>query len=263
MRRMLVHGNTKYSIFANRNRKYIDMRYFLYSLLSLLFIPACIIINDDNDGCPWAKGSYITEEIPFPALRGFELNMHADVYYTYGASQRVLVHARSEVLDELSTDVRNGIWEIELDRCLRYEDVEIEITTPYIDEIELAGSGLIRSTNFIKTQQDLDLTLTGSGDIDLGLDVDDLEADLIGSGDLDLEGIGDELDIYLSGSGDINAFDLEVQEANIEIVGSGDVRTTVLQSLRGRITGSGDIYYKGTPVLDVEITGSGELINAN
>ncbi len=232
-------------------------------LALVLWMPSCIIINEDDGFCPQANGSYVTEEIAFPPLRGFELNMAAEVYYTYGPEQRVTVEARTDVLDVLSTEVRNGIWDIELDRCLQYNNVEVYITTPFVDHIELAGSGLIRSTNVIETNQDLELRLSGSGEIDLALEIDELDLDLSGSGDCILEGIGDEADVYTSGSGDVDAFAFELLDVNVEISGSGDVRTTVLENLWVRITGSGDVYYRGMPDITVDITGSGDLIDAN
>ena len=110
---------------------------------------------------------------------------------------------------------------------------------------------------------DIELRITGSGDLDMALEADDIEVDISGSGKVVLEGTGDELEIDITGSGDVRAFDLAVQEADVNISGSGDAEVRVANRLDVRISGSGDVFYKGQPEINDIITGSGDLIDAN
>jgi hypothetical protein len=192
-----------------------------------------------------------------------ELVQIADVYITQGPVFEVRVEGQANVIEELELDVRNRFWEIEFDRCIRNMDgFRIYITMPDIRELRISGSGEIYGENVFITD-DLDLRISGSGNMDLALDADDINAFVIGSGDLRLEGLADDLVLRISGSGDLYGFDFECNSADIEIVSSGDAEVFVNSRLDVRISGSGDVFYKGNPSIDQRTSGSGRVIDAN
>jgi hypothetical protein len=195
-----------------------------------------------------------------PPLRGFNIETHANVRLRQGP-QEVIIIGAANVLEELDIDVRNGILIIDDYRCIR-DEVDVLISLPDYDRIELEGSGTIFSEEILFLN-DLDLRLEGSGDIDLALDIDDLEATISGSGDIFLEGTGDDLDLVISGSGEFNAFNYFVEDADVRISGSGEAEVYVEESLDVLISGSGNVLFKGNPLLDIRITGSGQVIDAN
>lgn len=241
---------------------------FLFALMmggSLLLTGCFVDINDDDGlfGCIDADGPISTITLELEPLAGIELAMDARVELTQGPEQSITVEGKSDIFDELDLDVRNGVWTIRTEDCVRdVDDLTFFITVPDLREIKLSGSGEIFSTNTFEVG-DIEVRISGSGEIDLGLLADDIEADISGSGKLVFEGEADELDLRISGSGDLRGFDLSVREADINITGSGDAEITVADRLDVFITGSGDVFYKGQPTLDVSITGSGEVIDAN
>lgn len=186
------------------------------------------------------------------------------MFITQGDDLKVRVEAKGNIIDHIELDVRNGVWEIETDRCARdLGDMRFYITMPVITELKIAGSGEIYSENFLEVD-DILLGISGSGELDLGLKADDVDANISGSGSIKLEGTGDNLDLRISGSGDLRAFNLEMNTAMINISGSGDAEVRVLTELDVRISGSGDVFYKGNPAsIDANISGSGRVINAN
>jgi len=159
--------------------------------------------------------------------------------------------------------VKGGVWEIEVDRCIRnMEEMRIFITLPEITEVKISGSGKIISENMLKAD-DLEVGISGSGDITLGVLADDINTSISGSGNVVLEGEADEIRFLVSGSGDLRAFDLMARKAEVEISGSGDVEVYVTEQLNVSITGSGDVLYHGNPSLNVSISGAGEVVDAN
>jgi hypothetical protein len=242
---------------------------FLFMLLlsSSLFFTGCFVdINDDDGlfGCMDANGPITTIDLDLPEFSGISLAMEARVEITQGPEQSVTVEGKSDIFDELDLDVNSrGVWTIRTKDCVRdVDNLTFYITVPDLNEVIISGSGKIVSTNtFIGG--DIELRISGSGEIDMALEADDIEVDIPGSGKVFLEGVADEVNLNISGSGDLRAFNLTAREGNVNISGSGDAEVRIEDRLDVRITGSGDVYYKGQPLLDVSITGSGEVIDAN
>ncbi|MBK7477859.1 MAG: DUF2807 domain-containing protein [Haliscomenobacter sp.] len=245
------------------------MKRILLIILSTSFLflalSSCIVdFYDDNDGpCIRGSGPVVSETINVPDFTGISLDISANVYITQGPEFRVKAEGYANIIDELNRRVRNGVWEITLNDCVRNTgDLTLYITMPEVQSVHNTSSGDIISENILVTD-DLYLTNTGSGDVDLGIDADDLEARLTGSGKLFLEGEADELTLDVTGSGDYRGFKLKLNRADIRTTGSGDAEIWVLNYLKARISGSGDILYRGSPQIDFSGSGSGDLINAN
>ena len=233
---------------------------------SLLLTGCFVDINDDDGlfGCIDADGPVTTIDLELEDIDGIELAMDARVELTRGPEQLITVEGKSDIFDELDLDVRDGVWTIRTVDCVRdVDDLTFFITVPNLRMVKISGSGEVLSTNVFDGGGDIELRISGSGEMDLGLLSDDVEVDISGSGKVILEGEADELDLNITGSGDLRGFDLAVREADINISGSGDAEVRASDRLDVRITGSGDVFYKGQPTLDVSITGSGEVIDAN
>ena len=93
-----------------------------------------------------------------------------------------------------------------------------------------------------------------------GFTQDELNIDITGSGDVDLEGKAERLEAEISGSGEVSAYKLTAKTARLRVSGSGDIRATVTQSVRARVSGSGKIKISGNPAeRDTDVSGSGKI----
>jgi hypothetical protein len=137
----------------------------------------------------------------------------------------------------------------------------IVVTVPFesISDVSLGGSGSIIGKNTIKADH-FNAKLSGSGDIVLVIDANDLVASLSGSGDITLKGKATNYESKLSGSGDIRAYELLAVNVNAAMSGSGNITVNCSNNLIARISGSGDIDYKGDPkTKDTKVSGSGRI----
>ena len=204
--------------------------WMLMFLLPLLIGSGCVIdINDDDSddddnfgNCLFGEGDVVTEVLNIDDFDGIKLMVDADVFITQGSEQKVEITAEQNIIDEIERDVRNETWEIEFDRCvIRHDDIQIFIVMENIELLSISSSGFIRGENNFNVD-DIDLRITGSGDMDLALEATDVDGEITGSGKIFLEGITDDFDIDISGSGDYRAFDLIANRGDIRITGSGD-----------------------------------------
>ena len=123
----------------------------------------------------------------------------------------------------------------------RGEKVRIYITAPNIEHIAVSGSGNIK----------------------VDVETDDLEGKVSGSGNMDLKGIARNTIFSVSGSGNLDAENLAADNCQVKISGSGNCRVQVKDNLVSKISGSGKVYYSGDPEKIINnSSGSGSLNKA-
>lgn len=240
------------------------MKWLFFVPIALsLTVSSCFFDDEGHFGCLNGEGPVVSEELNLADFDGVELSISADVIIRQGSEQEVIVEGKQNVIDELERDVKNGIWDIDIKGCVRdNNDMKIFITLPDISSLKISGSGSIESENFLIVE-DIDLRISGSGDMDLDIEANRIDAKISGSGEMLLDGLTDHLDFKISGSGDLHAFGLETQSAIVEISGSGDAEVHAATDLDVKISGSGNVTYRGNPSLNVKITGSGKVIDGN
>lgn len=232
---------------------------------SIFMMTAAIMIGLAFPSCTKIKGDgpTITEQRSVSNFRTIRSAMSGDVYIRQDSFFKVEVRAQQNILEVLNTSVSGGELKIDFDYNKRiglHDKVEVYISCPNIEGISLSGSGNIKTLNKLLSS-DLDLTISGSGNISLSeINSNRLNAKISGSGDIDvLNGWATTTSSTISGSGDLRLSGVSSDYANVKISGSGDVRLNVQEQLDVSISGSGDVYYRGNPRISQSISGSGKL----
>ncbi len=192
--------------------KLLKFKWLMMAFALTLTVSSCFIDIDDDDGvfgCVGGDGPVVEAVLALSDFSGVNLNLPIQVIVKQGDVQEVRVEGKQNIIDELERDIRNGIWEIETRDCVRdIGNMKIFITIPEIRELTIAGSGEIFGEN-VFIVQDVELRISGSGNMDLAMEGDDYEVIITGSGNVKLEGLADELDLKITGSGDVAAFKLD------------------------------------------------------
>ncbi len=84
-----------------------------------------------------------------------------------------------------------------------------------------------------------------------------------GPGSITFEGTTNTLNASVIGSGSILANELVTAQADVAIVGSGNVEVNVTEQLTVDIEGSGSVVYSGNPEVTSNINGSGTVQQGN
>jgi len=137
----------------------------------------------------------------------------------------------------------------------------IHIVVPFkdISQLSLIGSGDVDTKDTIKSNE-FEVSLTGSGDLNLDINVGELDAKITGSGDMQLSGDVKDFELKISGSGDFNGSSLHSENTQVYVSGSGDATVTAKDHLKARVNGSGNIDYSGNPKSkDTKVSGSGTI----
>lgn len=209
-------------------------------------------------------GNEVTKTIDLPTITGIGLGINADVFIKQGAKQEITIKAQENIIENIMKEVKNGDWRIEFDKKVRKHDgIEIHITLSELKSLAVGGSGEITGEGKFKNVNELDLSIGGSGEIEIDVEAKKISCSLGGSGEMELAGSCSDLRISLSGSGEIKAYDLKATRCTVNVAGSGEVKINVSEELDVSLAGSGDVSYKGSPKVNSSIVGSGDVEKAD
>ena len=109
-----------------------------------------------------------------------------------------------------------------------------------------------------------EFALRGSGTLILDdLDQQELDIAIAGSGDVRATGRADEVELNIAGSGDADLGSLAVRRLELRIAGSGDAEVAPRETADISIAGSGDVRFVVQPAnVTTRIVGSGRIVNA-
>ena len=216
-------------------------------ILTLLFLSASITVHAQWWGggkSVSGEGPRVTKTIDLDDFTGIGLSLGADVHLEQGSKQKVTIKAQQNIIDLIQKEVRGGEWKIGFEKGInlrRHDGIDIYITIPTVDKLAIAGSGSITGKNDFKNVKDLEVSIAGSGDVELS-------------------GSGDDLEISIAGSGNVELADFETNDCDVSIAGSGDCEIHVNGSLYVSIAGSGDVKYRGNPAkVKSKVAGSGDV----
>ena len=231
-----------------------------------------------------AGNGIVTEEVrSVPEFTQILSSGSFHVYYEYSDTTEVTLSGESNLLNYVETEVYNNELHIRIQDHVNIrpqKTIEVYVKGPYVDKIQLSGSGLIHTDEIngdeltlkvsgsgnIETTfygGDLYTKISGSGEIDAYVEADYFESLISGSGRINVEGESNQSFYKISGSGKVKAYDFLVNEADITISGSGSAYLNVNEKLLAAISGSGNIHYIGQPQISTTYSGSGRVISEN
>ncbi len=187
-----------------------------------------------------------------------------DYILVAGIEGKITIEGEENLLKYIVTEVKDNKLIVKTEKHINLRpslNKTIKITIPFkdIDNVSLAGSGDLTNTGPI-TATDLKVSLAGSGDMVLTIETTSVKGSIAGSGDLTLKGNTNNLEANVAGSGDFHGFNLQANNTDVSIAGSGNAEVVSKESLKARIAGSGDIEYKGNPKKeDSKVAGSGSI----
>jgi Putative auto-transporter adhesin, head GIN domain len=245
--------------------KIADFRLLAVSVATVILAAGCIVI--DLDGCSKKKvkgsGNLISEERQVSEFNQIVLKGMGKITLASGEQQNLNIKTDDNIVSLIETTVRNGELKISHNAWnIRPTTLEFLITVKDLKGVAVSGSGNISGKDRFFSE-DFFINVSGSGNISLDLETQQLDSDVSGSGLIRLAGKSNSHDASITGSGKIRAFDMETRNASISITGSGDCNLNVSEKLQAKVTGSGDLRYKGRPQLSTKVTGSGSVENEN
>ncbi|MTI20644.1 DUF2807 domain-containing protein [Fulvivirga sp. RKSG066] len=215
-----------------------------------------------------------TKKLELPEFHSIYVNSGYTVKLKQTNKQEVEVVALTEIYNISEFKVKDGVlhvnverkednknktvWE-KIDNIKISPEMTLTITMRDIKSLAVNGSGKIIGENSIASDN-LNLSVAGSGTIDVDVKSKTLKTDISGSGEVKLKGYANDNDISISGSGTLHGYDCALTSSKTKISGSGTCEINVTDNLEAKILGSGNLKHKGqTKNVVKTIYGSGSV----
>jgi hypothetical protein len=203
-------------------------------------------------------GAERTQDRSVDAVSAVELATSGDLILTTGKAPALRITAGQNVIDHLTSEVRDDRLTLGADRSLGDEGtIRYELVLPAARRLEVSGSGGARAASPSAVGE---VVLSGSGDVRIeGLTTQEFGVDVSGSGNVTVDGRATSQHVELDGSGQYDARQLDSEDAEVTVAGSGGADVQVTGHLNANVSGSGPITYAGGATVDRQVDGSGSI----
>jgi hypothetical protein len=189
------------------------------------------------------NGDIVEQERPAGAFSGVFLAAGLQGDITVGATHSVKIRGDSNLLDFIRLELRDGILTSDLDQGLSLlpsEPIVVTVVTPTLTELQaLNGTRMSAS----------------------GIDTESLTLRVAGRSTVSVSGAARKLTLVAVRNGEVQAGDLAVEVAEIEVSDSSRARLHVTQQISGTATGGSDVTVLGNPPQsDISTSGGGQVL---
>lgn len=208
-------------------------------------------------------GNIKTDERAVASFKNLRVSASLNVYLSQGEIKPIRIEGDENLLpyiiveqdgDDLVIRNREGF---NLDGS---QELKVYVTAPVFHTVSLSGAGDIIADNKITNPDELDLRLSGAGDIKMELDAPKVDANISGVGSLYLKGQAKDIDMNISGAGSAHCYDLLAENTRVGISGVGDAEVYASVKLDAHVSGAGSVDYKGNATdVTQEVSGVGSV----
>jgi hypothetical protein len=178
---------------------------------------------------------------------GIKVSSGIDVYLKQGDNQSLSVEADENLHEYILTEVNNGTLHVYTDVNIRDAKMtRVYVTMKEIKSLKTSSAGDIVGETPLKSDE-IEIGASSAGDIKVEVYAKAAKVDISSSGDVKLSGEVQSLNADLSSAGDLEAYDLKVKEAEVNVSSAGDAHINVEERLVARASSAGDISYQGHP----------------
>ncbi|HWZ02636.1 MAG TPA: head GIN domain-containing protein [Mucilaginibacter sp.] len=191
---------------------------------------------------------------------GGPFNVHVNI----NGTESLKISASPDIIKLIETVVEDGTLKIKFRDHLKSGEgnsdgpIDIYITAKSLSALVHSGSGSIKVEGAAVSGEDVNVVLSGSGNIESAVKSDNLQVTISGSGTVHLNGSADNTKVVISGSGDMKGKELKTNSASVTIAGSGNAYFNADKTVSAHIVGSGNVVYSGNATItDSRTVGSG------
>jgi len=210
-------------------------------LLAAILVTLLVDHNSSKPAPGEGSGIAATQVREVSPFTGIDLAGANNVIVQVGARESVVVHADSNLLARVTTQVRSGKLVIgnTPGNLNAKAPMYVAVSVPSLDALALQGDGNITAT---------------------GINSRSLTVIIPGSGDIHLTGATTRLSVTISGDGTALLGQLTARDASAVVSGDGTITLTATHSVSANVSGSGTISYGGNPShVATSVTGSGTI----
>jgi hypothetical protein len=149
-------------------------------------------------------------------------------------------------------------------RLLPTGDLRVYVTAPIFNRIDASGACDIIGQNKISNPENMEMHVSGAGDIKMEVDAPRLISSISGGGSIYLKGQTKDIDLELTGAGQAHCYELLSENTKVDISGAGSAEVYASVRLQAEVSGAGSVSYKGNASdVNQHVSGAGSVHKAD
>ncbi|MGQ1947996.1 head GIN domain-containing protein [Geofilum sp. OHC36d9] len=252
-----------------------------FLVIILFFLISC---DDFFDLEIMGNGRLQSAEVSLQSFNKIELTDDFVVEIYQSDAERLWLEADENLINYISYEVDNNLllFGVKDNKALiPQKQILIKLYVVDIESIDISGAGQV--TVYGLKSDKLNVAISGGSrfkvdSIDVGVfyyesngstkasvegKLSSVVLRQVGSGEIDINGIGDNISIIQEGSGLVNTIHFSVQNADVNLVGSGLIYCNSESILNVTVDGLGKVFYTGNPIITKDLTDPSCLIHQN
>ena len=210
------------------------------------------------------NGNIKTEEHNVSSFKNLQVSASINVYVSQGDFKPIKIEGDENLLPYIEVEQDGDDIIIKNREGYNLEgssELKVYVTAPSFHKISLSGAGDIIAENKITGNDEIEINLSGAGDIKMAeLDAPKISADISGVGSIYLKGQTKDVDMDISGAGSAHCYDLLTENTKIEISGVGSAEVYASVKLDAHVSGAGSVDYKGNATdVTQDVSGVGSV----
>jgi hypothetical protein len=236
------------------------MRKYFWLIIALPLLSSCRHF--------WGKrvrgnGNIKTEERTVSSFKNLDVSSSFNVHLTQGDLKPIKIEGDENLLQYIEVTQEGDKIIIKNRKGFNLEgsnDLNIYVSAPVFNSISLSGAGNIEAENKITGSENLELDLSGAGDIKMEIEVPGFKADISGAGSMFIKGQTKDVDIGVSGVGSAHCYELMAENTKVDVSGVGSAEVYASVKLDAQVNGVGSVNYKGNATnVSQHVSGVGSI----
>lgn len=235
----------------------------LFSIVSVFIFSACRQLGGMRIR---GNGNIIKETRSVGSFNSIDVGGAIAVYVKQDSTTSVVVETDENVQEYIEAYIEGSTLEIHMQNNINLRTsnkVRVYISNPSYRSFEISGASEINSENTINSGGELEFRVGGASKGKLDVDAPKISADLNGASHLDINGRTKDLRIEASGASKFYGYDLQSENADVNVTGASRAELFASVSVSGHASGASHLYYKGNARENVETSGASKASKTN
>jgi len=213
------------------------------------------------------NGNIKTEDRSVSNFKNVEVSGAAKVYVSQGDQYSVKIEGDENLLPYMEVNQEGDKIMIREKPGFNLQptgELHVYVSAPVYNKIDASGACDIIGKTKISNSEDLEMQVSGAGDIKMEVDAPRLRSRVSGSGSIYLKGQTKDVDLDLTGAGHAYCYDLMAENTKVDISGAGSAEVYASVKLDATVSGAGNVSYKGNATdVSQHVSGAGSVNKAN
>lgn len=205
------------------------------------------------------EGELVSQTRQATGFKGINVSGGFAVEITQGNQESVRVEAQRNLLDNIRTEVKNGVLHIYNEGNISTnKGMKAYITVRELNKVDISGGVKVTGMSTFKANT-FDLDMSGGSKVTLALNTKKLRAEMSGASKVELSGQADELVMNMSGASTVMATELESRNVRVGASGASKVKVFAKESLHVNASGASKVEYNGNPSVTTDVSGASKI----